>query len=247
MGNLRKSLTSLLPCGALAACAVLSYSAAQADTVTVVPPGTATSPGILPYSVTYVDGSAQVQGSPGTVGGGIDVSSLASGTYAYAQTFNSPLATFTPPGLSGSYAFYTDYVFTVGPTQVDSISSSINLGTSLAVNGLSARLYSYSAGSTSNTLLPAFIPSGTVIDAWSSQVNLAPGLTASDTVIAPTVLDPGTYVLEIRADSVGTSGGSYSGTLNIAPVPLPAGLPLLLSATIGLGSGFFRGARKQRA
>jgi hypothetical protein len=246
MKKISMSFLSVVPVMGLASLALLLGSAASADTVTILPPGTATSPGILPSSVTYVNGSAQVQGSPGTAGGGIDVSSLASGTYAYAQTFNSPLATFTPPGGSGSYAFYTDYVFTVAPGQVDSITSSINLGTSLAVNGLSARLYSYSAGSTSNTLLPAFTPTGTIIDAWSSQVNLAPGLTASDTVIAPTDLGAGTYVLEIRATSVGTSGGSYSGTLNIAPVPLPAGLPLLLSATVGLGFGFFRGARKQR-
>lgn len=244
MKNLNISLANVLPAAGLAVSALLSISAAHADTVTIVPPGTGTSPGLLPYSVTYVNGSAQIQGTPGTAGGGIDVSSLASGTYAYAQTFNTPLTTFTPTGVTGSYAFYTDYVFTVAPSQVDSMTSSINLGTALAVNGLSARLYSYSAGGTSNTLLPAFNPTGTLLDSWSSDVNLAPGLTASDAVIAPTMLGAGTYVLEIRAASVGSSGGSYSGTLNLAPVPLPASLPLLLSAAVGLGFGFFRGVRK---
>jgi hypothetical protein len=50
-------------------------------------------------------------------------------------------------------------------------------------------------------------------------------------------------VLEIRASSVGTAGGSYSGVVNLTPVPLPAALPLLFS---GLGLfGAFR--RKQSA
>jgi hypothetical protein len=136
---------------------------------------------------------------------------------------------------SNSYAFYTDYVFTVAPGTFDSLTSSINLGTSYAINGLQAQLYDYSVGSTSNTLLPAFSPTGTVVDGWSSAVNLGSGTTQSDAVIAPTMLAAGTYVLEIRANSVGSSGGGYSGTLNFAPVPLPGGWPLLMTGVAGLG------------
>jgi hypothetical protein len=51
-------------------------------------------------------------------------------------------------------------------------------------------------------------------------------------VLPQTTLAAGTYVLEIRGNVTGTSGGGYGGVLNLTPVPLPAALPLLLS---GLG------------
>jgi hypothetical protein len=207
---------------------------AAADSVVVLPPSTPTTQATLPFSESYTNGSSTVTGSPGGAGG-ITTYSLSSGTYAYAQSFNQALTPFTPPGSSNSYAFYTDYVFTVAPNAFDSLTSSINLGTGLAVNGLQARLYDYSVGSTQNLTLPAFDPTGTVLDGWSTAVNLMPGLTTDDAVIAPTTLAAGTYVLEIRASSVGASGGSYSGSLNLTPVPLPAPLPLLLSGLTGLG------------
>jgi PEP-CTERM motif len=61
------------------------------------------------------------------------------------------------------------------------------------------------------------------------------------TVLNPTTLAAGTYVLEIRGDVTGSSGGTYSGELNLNPVPLPAALPLLLS-----GLGLLGFARKRR-
>jgi hypothetical protein len=55
-----------------------------------------------------------------------------------------------------------------------------------------------------------------------------------------TTLAAWTYVLEVRGNVTGTSGGSYSGTLNVAPVPLPAALPLLFSGLGLLGGGLAR-------
>lgn len=221
---------------ALVASAIASIwvGTAAADTVVLLPPSTQTTQTALPFSETYINGSATVTGNPGGAGG-ITTYSLSSGTYAYSQSFNQALTPFTPSGSTSSYAFYTDFVFTVAPNSFDSLTSSINLGTALAVNGLQARLYDYVVGSTQNLTLPSFHPTGTILDSWSTAVNLAPGLTASTAVIQPTTLSAGTYVLEIRAASVGTSGGSYSGTLNLTPVPLPAALPLLLSSLGGFG------------
>jgi hypothetical protein len=105
----------------------------------------------------------------------------------------------------------------------------------LAVNGLQARLYDYNVGSTQNLTLPAFNPTGPVLDGWSMAVNVGGSTTLTDTVIKPTTLAAGTYVLEIRASSVGSTGGTYSGSINLTPVPVPAALPLLLSGLGGLG------------
>jgi hypothetical protein len=55
----------------------------------------------------------------------------------------------------------------------------------------------------------------------------------------PTTLTGGPYVLEIQGDVTGTSGGTYTGSLNLNPVPLPAALPLLLSG-LGLLGGTLR-------
>lgn len=219
---------------AIAAMWAGTLGTAAADTVVTLPPSTLTTQTALPFSESYINGSSPVTGNPGGAGG-ITTYSLSSGTYAYSQSFNQPLTPFTPAGSTHSYAFYTDYVFTVAPNSLDSLTSSVNLGTTLAVNGLQARLYDYVVGATQNLTLPAFSPTGTILDAWSTAVNLAPGLTADTAVIQPTTLAAGTYVLEIRASTVGASGGSYSGSLNLTPVPLPAALPLLLSGLGGFG------------
>jgi hypothetical protein len=58
-----------------------------------------------------------------------------------------------------------------------------------------------------------------------------------------TMLNAGTYVLEVRGNVVGSAGGSYSGNLNLVPTPLPAALPLLLSG-IGLLGGVIRRSGK---
>lgn len=63
------------------------------------------------------------------------------------------------------------------------------------------------------------------------------------TVMNPTTLTAGEYVFEIRGEVTGSGGGTYSGSLNLNPVPLPAALPLLISG-LGLLGGL---VRKRRA
>ncbi len=159
-----------------------------------------------------------------------------SGASNYANTFNSPTA---PIPSAPSWGFYDDFVFTIGGSAVDSITSTINLGNSSAINGLQVRLYN-EAG---NTPLPVTgVPSGsTLIDAWSKAVDIAPGVTGTVDVLPTTDLGAGTYVLEVRGNVTGTFGGGYSGTLNVSPVPLPAAFPLMLS-----GMGLLGGAIRRR-
>ena len=154
--------------------------------------------------------------------------------------------TNTLPALAGSvpgapgFSFYDDYVFTVSNATVDSVTSEINLG-SLSIGNLEERLYSVAANST----LPAINGPATGFQTnWTAPVNFsAGGESGMVTVMDPTTLAAGTYVLEIRGDVTGSSGGTYTGELNLNPVPLPAALPLLLSG-LGLLGGL---ARKRRA
>jgi hypothetical protein len=152
---------------------------------------------------------------------------LSSGSYTYANTLTGTGQTV---GTTGQ-GFFDDYVFSIAASTADSVTSTINLGNS-QISNLQASIFSYSGGS-----LPLFgstLPPGTVeLDGWSTAFS-----NGSYAVIAPVTLTAGTYALEIRG-TVPTSGatGTYSGVLNLAaaPVPLPAGLPLLLSGVAGLG------------
>jgi hypothetical protein len=138
------------------------------------------------------------------------------------------------PGAPG-FNFYDDYVFTVAATAVDSLTSEVNLAT-LSLGNLEERVYSIGG----NPTLPVVGTPDGFQTAWTSPVTVGAGNeTGMFTVLNPTTLTGGTYVLEIRGDVTGSAGGSYSGNLNLNPVPLPAAFPLLLSG-LGLLGGFAR-------
>ena len=71
-------------------------------------------------------------------------------------------------------------------------------------------------------------PSGTVLEGWQAGAPGSTVLTINNSLLAA----GGTYALEIRGNVTGASGGTYSGSINFSPLPLPAALPLLLG---GLG------------
>jgi hypothetical protein len=163
----------------------------------------------------------------------------AAGGYNYGNGFGSKQ---TVNFSTTSYGFYDDYVITIGAGQVDSITSTITIGSSSGIAGLSVRLYDYTANGGIAPLLTAPAP-GTAFDAWSTTIPVAPGATATYSVLPSTTLAAGTYVIEVRGTASGASGGAYSGTLNVTPVPVPAALPLLLS---GFGLVGALGRRRRR-
>jgi hypothetical protein len=161
------------------------------------------------------------------------------GSYFYGNGFggsttplpgSQPSPSAPPSWPASGFGFYDDWVFTIGGASANSITSTIDLG-SLQVSDLQVRLYALGG----NSLPTLGVPSGGVIDAWSAPIS-GPGLSGSYSVISPTTLAAGTYVLEVRGNVTGGSGGSYSGVLNMTPVPLPAAAWLLLSGLAGLGA-----------
>jgi hypothetical protein len=158
------------------------------------------------------------------------------GQYNYQNSFTAPTGSTAIPGSNiyggpangflGPAGFIDDYFFQIAPAQVDVVSSTIALGGVFSIGNLFARIYSVAAN-----------PGGLVLTTPAGAVDYAtvtPNGPATLVQINPVMLTSGSYVLEITGTATGSNGGSYTGTLNLNPVPLPAALPLLLSGLGGL-------------
>jgi hypothetical protein len=209
MLNKKQTVTGLALAGLLMICGAGAADASQ----------------VTPNYTEYGGGSTPNTPS-GLIGSVNDFS--AAGSYFYGDTISAALGGTALTG-APTYGFYEDFEFTIGNGNVDSITSTIALGNISSISNLQVRLYN-AAG---NPVLPVLgTPSHTPIDAWSTSSN-SPNYTID--VIPTTMLTVGTYILEVRGLVTGSTDGSYSGTLDVNPVPLPAALPLMISALSGLG------------
>lgn len=186
----------------------------------------------ISYSWTSPDGISIVQSD----GAGATTATPVPGSYDYSHTVTTANAAFTLPGsVSGSYPlgfeFYDDYVFTVTGAVANSVTSTISMGALLGISNLQARLFQLT------TPLPYIgpPPSGTLIQAWGAAFSCGTGCSGETVVLANTVLNPGTYVLELRGIVSGSLSGSYGGALNLTPIPVPAAAWLFGSALAGMG------------
>lgn len=180
----------------------------------------------LGYSQTY-NGSTNVLAGAGTINP-LGVSSSST----YGHTFDNPTPIIPDTiGLSssvpGGFGFYDDFLFTIPAASTSSIASTIGLSNILGIENLQVRLYSAAL----NSPLPVLgTPNGIVLEGWTTLI--APG--SSISIISPSSLSAGTYVLEVRGTATGTAGGSYSGVLNVTPVPVPGTLWLFGTAIGGM-------------
>ena len=139
-------------------------------------------------------------------------------SFSFGDSFN---------GLVSANGFwYADYLITVTSAVAQSVTTTLtNFG---GVANLSERIYSYNG----TFLGDAPAPSG-ALQVWSTDYPL-PDATVS--VVSPTYLTSGQYVVELR----GTSAGIFAGTLSLSPVPEPEGIALALAGLVALACALRR-------
>jgi hypothetical protein len=143
------------------------------------------------------------------------------------------------PSDSG-WNFYDDYFFSTTTATANNATVISNFSMD-SISNIQVRIFSSGGQSVAPNSAPTLgIPSGTppVVDGWTAPLM---GSNGSFSVLLPTGFAAGSYDLQVRGEAIGTDA-SYGGNLQIAPVPLPAGLPLLLSG-LGMLGGLVRRRR----
>jgi len=141
----------------------------------------------------------------------------------FGGTLPGGLSTLVPPpAAAANFNFYDDFLLNVPTGTLAAIATSFSFGSLFNIDNLQVRLY---GGSTPTLGAPA----GGAISSWSTPIS-AGSFTGTLVTIPETVLAAGNYVLEVRGLVSGVAGGSYTGQLNVAPVPVPGAVWLMGSA-----------------
>ncbi len=173
---------------------------------------------------------AQTQVNPnGTLtastNGNITDNVLVTGAGTSGYNFSGSTGSFSIPSGPGAFSsgttasqngyFYTDFLISITGSSAESVTTSLQDPS--GVTNLSERIYTYNSSAGTNGFLGDSTLSAagvTGIQVWSTNYPL-PGSTVS--IISPTNLVAGNYVIELR----GTDIGNFGGTLSITPVPEP--------------------------
>jgi len=152
-------------------------------------------------------------------------------TLTYGHAFNDldPIApglqlAGVPATVNSTDTFYDDYAFTVGGSSFSTITATIDLGQFFDIGNLQVRLF---RGTPATIITGPTDPN--LLSAWSTALTAEGSGTGEVQVILPHDLSPDNYVLEVRGNILGSSGGAYAGVLNLAPVPEPGPIGLALA------------------
>jgi hypothetical protein len=192
-----------------------------------------TAPSQTPGTVTGTG-----SGNPGGVSI-TDLTAAASGTYLFDQSFAVGQGAYAAGTINGNpFGFIDSYVIDVPAAESNASAFSLDLAPSQGLQDLALRLYAYgpSTYSIGNPTSPAL--------AWSSGSNAPGGIGMSSVSLPLGDLAPGLYVLQVAGLETGTAGGSLSGQIGLAPVPVPGTLPLLLGGGFALLGMVFRVRRR---
>jgi hypothetical protein len=163
--------------------------------------------------------------------------------HTFLDQFTTQQSSSQIPGTSsvGAYSFQDSHRFSVGAGAIgDTLVAQLGLPPTYSVSNLQFRLYDVAAA-TSTVPIVGGVPAGSLfLTAWKGIPSGQSSVTASFSGVQGSH----TYLLDVAGVADGTHGGTYVGQLNLAPVPLPAALPLLLS---GLGLFGASSRRRRRA
>jgi hypothetical protein len=169
--------------------------------------------------------------------------------YGFSNSFGNSnggyFGTITVNGTPQEYNFVDSYVIDIPNSTASAYAFSLSLSSQLGIDNLSARLYAYTANGYSNLTVGSAGPFPGVVSGGSWSANTDSGGVDSTGLNLPS-LNGGVYVLQIVGEETGTVSGMYSGSLAVTPVPLPAGLPLLVSG-LGVLAASWRRPRPRRS
>jgi hypothetical protein len=222
------TLTTLI-LGGLAAGTAGAASLSVGDTVTATGTGSGQSYNLItsPYAGAPANGTISPT-STFSLGNSFNQTSGGTTYAATGADFNG-----NATGTGGPWNFQDDYYFALNPGA--SVQAALISNSQSNITDLQVRLI-YAAGNTVTSGNPVLgAPAGgTLLDAWQT-LNLGGG---SVNFTMPAVADPSDYILQVRGEVAPSGGpglaGSYGGSVSFSPVPLPAGLLLLLSGLGGL-------------
>ena len=136
---------------------------------------------------------------------------------------------FKPDAVAATDTFYEDYSFAVPAASFASLSFSLTVSDLLNINNLQARLYT---GDLGTATVGAVLSPEQLLQRWTAP--LASGGTGTVSVIDQINLSAGSYVLELRGQVTGTTGGAYAGLLNVSAVPEPQTSAMLAAGLLAL-------------
>lgn len=139
--------------------------------------------------------------------------------------FSAPATLSYHNSFTNSQTGFVDwYGFSVPSTSFNGITASISFAQVFGVQ-LTSELYQ---GSLNGNQVAA----GNLMATGTSSQTLFGNAVQTTSVIQPTYLPGGDYLIKVSGSVIGSLGGSYAGIANMAPVPLPPSLPLV---ALGLG------------
>jgi hypothetical protein len=150
--------------------------------------------------------------------------------------YTAPATISYQNSFGGQQNQFTDwYAFSVNEASFNGITASISFAQLFGVQ-LTTQLYSGSLNGTQVNI-------GSLITSGSTTQTIFGNAVQTTSVIQPSFLPGGDYLLKVSGAVTGSLGGSYAGIANMAPVPLPPSLPLM-AAGLGL-LGLINSRRKR--